>query len=65
MRSVFKQNSPILENEYWITDLNFGMHARDAEIRNDIALMKERYSYPQYIDATIGKNLKNRVVSNY
>ena len=30
----------------FISDLNFGMYARDAGICNDIALVKERYGYP-------------------
>ena len=51
-------------SELMNADLNFGMYARDAGICNDIALVKERYGYPQYIDTTTGKNSKKRVISN-
>ena len=48
----------------FISDLNYGMYARDAEISAEIARLREVYDYPSYIDTTTGKNSKRRVIAN-
>lgn len=45
-----------------LADLNFGMYARDIEISNTIAKVKEKYNYPYYIQVSTGKNNKPRVL---
>ena len=45
-----------------IADLNFGMYARDVEISNGIARIKEKYDYPYYIQVSAGKNNKPRIL---
>ena len=45
-----------------IADLNFGMYARDIEISNGIARIKEKYDYPYYIQVSAGKNNKPRIL---
>lgn len=46
----------------FITDLNFGMIPRDLEICKEINKVKQRYGYPEQIQATTGKNAKERIV---
>jgi radical SAM superfamily enzyme YgiQ (UPF0313 family) len=48
----------------FISDLNYGMYSRDAEISAEIARLRETYDYPCYIDTTTGKNSKQRVIAN-
>jgi radical SAM superfamily enzyme YgiQ (UPF0313 family) len=48
----------------FISDLNYGMYSRDAEISAEIARLREIYDYPCYIDTTTGKNSKRRVIAN-
>jgi hypothetical protein len=48
----------------FISDLNYGMYKRDAEISDAIAQIRSAYGYPQYIDTTTGKNSKQRVIVN-
>lgn len=48
----------------FISDLNFGMYARDSEITQAIDTIRRKYNYPQYIDCTTGKNSRERVISN-
>jgi len=46
----------------YISDLNFGMIPRDIETCKKIADVKEKYGYPLRINATTGKNNKDRVI---
>lgn len=48
----------------FISDLNYGMYKRDAQISDAIAHIRAKYGYPQYIDTTTGKNSKQRVIVN-
>lgn len=47
-----------------ISDLNFGMYKRDAEICDVIREMQERYDWPKYITAPTGKNRKERIIES-
>jgi radical SAM superfamily enzyme YgiQ (UPF0313 family) len=51
-----------LQKTLFISDLNFGMFTRDLEIANLIADISSEKGYPKYIDATTGKNSKNRII---
>jgi len=51
-----------LQKTLFISDLNFGMFARDLEIADLIADISLEKGYPKYIDATTGKNSKNRII---
>ena len=48
----------------FISDLNYGMYKRDAEISEEIARLKTIHDYPYYIDVTTGKNSKHRVIKS-
>jgi tRNA A37 methylthiotransferase MiaB len=48
----------------FISDLNFGMYRRDAEIADAIAAIRQECDYPHYIDTTTGKNSRARVIRN-
>jgi len=48
----------------FVSDLNFGMYKRDAEISASLAGLRERYDYPTQIITTTGKNSKERVIRN-
>lgn len=48
----------------FISDLNFGMYKRDAEICAEIAAIQRSHDYPHYIDTSTGKNSKERVIAN-
>lgn len=45
-----------------ISDLNFGMYARDAEICDVIRSMQDRHGWPKSVMASTGKNRKERVI---
>jgi radical SAM superfamily enzyme YgiQ (UPF0313 family) len=45
-----------------ISDLNFGMYKRDAEICDVIRDIQERYGWPKYITTSTGKNRKERII---
>ena len=45
-----------------IADSNFGMYERDGEISDFIGRCQKIYGYPQYVDATTGKNRPERVI---
>jgi radical SAM superfamily enzyme YgiQ (UPF0313 family) len=47
----------------FISDLNFGMFKRDAEICDTLAELTRTRGYPAYIDTTTGKNSKKRIIS--
>jgi radical SAM superfamily enzyme YgiQ (UPF0313 family) len=46
----------------YISDLNFGMIPRDLEICEKIAAIQKKYDYPLTIQATTGKNNKERII---
>lgn len=46
----------------FISDLNFGMMPRDLEICDAIAEVQKKYNFPKQIQATTGKNSKDRVI---
>lgn len=58
------QRVPKATKTLFVSDLNFGMYARDAEICAEISSIKEKYDYPYFIDTTTGKNSKQRVIKN-
>jgi radical SAM superfamily enzyme YgiQ (UPF0313 family) len=45
-----------------IADSNYGMFERDVEISEWIGEMQKRYGYPNFIDATTGKNRPDRII---
>lgn len=47
----------------FISDLNFGMYKRDLETCSELARVKAAYGYPDYIEATTGKNSKHRIIN--
>lgn len=47
----------------FISDLNFGMYTRDAQICVLLAEATKQYDYPSYIDCTTGKNSKKRIIN--
>lgn len=48
----------------FVSDLNFGMFARDQRICEHIADLRKEFDYPWFIDTTTGKNSKKRVINN-
>lgn len=58
------QRVPKSTKALFVSDLNFGMYARDAEICAELANAKAIYDYPYFIDTTTGKNSKQRVINN-
>jgi radical SAM superfamily enzyme YgiQ (UPF0313 family) len=47
----------------FISDLNFGMIPRDLEICDMIADTQSKFGYPKQIQATTGKNSKERIIN--
>lgn len=47
-----------------ISDLNFGMYARDLEICDVIAQFQKKYDYPKIIQTTTGKNQKEKIIKS-
>ena len=47
----------------FISDLNFGMIPRDLEICDMIADTQKKFGYPKQIQATTGKNSKERIIN--
>ncbi len=45
-----------------ISDLNFGMYKRDAEVCDAIRAVQERYGWPAHITTSTGKNRKERII---
>jgi len=56
------EHVPKNTHSMFISDLNFGMIPRDLEICDDIARIQSKYGYPTQIQATTGKNAKERVI---
>ncbi len=48
----------------FISDLNYGMYKRDKHVSEHIAIVKKKFNYPLYIDVSIGKNSKQRIIEN-
>lgn len=46
----------------FISDLNFGMIPRDLEICKMISQIQKKYNYPLQIQATTGKNSKEKII---
>ena len=57
------QRVPTNTRSLFISDLNFGMYKRDAEIADMISEIQTEYNYPTYIDCTTGKNSKKKIIS--
>jgi radical SAM superfamily enzyme YgiQ (UPF0313 family) len=47
-----------------IADANYGMFERDVELSGWIGEMQKRYGYPNFIDATTGKNRPERIIES-
>jgi radical SAM superfamily enzyme YgiQ (UPF0313 family) len=47
-----------------ISDLNFGMYARDLEICDVISKVQTKYDYPKIIQTTTGKNQKDKIIKS-
>lgn len=47
-----------------ISDLNFGMYPRDLEICDEFVKLQEKYSYPEQIQTTTGKNNKTKIIQS-
>jgi radical SAM superfamily enzyme YgiQ (UPF0313 family) len=45
-----------------ISDLNFGMYARDQQICEELANAQEKYDYPKFIKCTTGKNQREKII---
>lgn len=45
-----------------IADSNYGMFERDVDLSGWIGEMQKRYGYPNFIDATTGKNRADRII---
>jgi radical SAM superfamily enzyme YgiQ (UPF0313 family) len=48
----------------YISDLNFGMFPRDIEICKTISKVQEKYHFPLRINATTGKNQKEKIIES-
>lgn len=59
---IAERIDPKLQKTLFISDLNFGMFKRDIEIADLIADISAKMNYPKYIDATTGKNSKDRII---
>ena len=47
-----------------ISDLNFGMYARDLEICQIISNCQKNYNFPKIIQTTTGKNQKEKIIKS-
>jgi len=56
------QHVPKTTNSMIITDLNFGMIRRDLDVCDVIADIQKEFGYPTQIQATTGKNSKERII---
>jgi len=55
-------NVPNTTDSMFISDLNFGMIPRDLEICDLISNAQKEYDFPKQIQATTGKNSKERII---
>ena len=60
---ISERIDPKLQKTLFISDLNFGMLGRDIEISEILSNIFKKKLFPAYIDATTGKNSKNRVIT--
>ena len=44
-----------------ISDLNFGMYAKDMEVCDSINRIQQKYDYPKFVKVTSGKNKQERI----
>lgn len=51
-----------VRRDLYISDSNFGMYPDDVEIAKRLREAKKKYNWPEYIQATTGKNKKERVL---
>ena len=56
------QHVPETTKSMFISDLNFGMIPRDLEICDYISELQTQYDFPKQIQATTGKNSKERII---
>ena len=56
------QHVPETTKSMFISDLNFGMIPRDLEICDYISELQSQYDFPKQIQATTGKNSKERII---
>lgn len=56
------RNIPSNTHSMFISDLNFGMIPRDLVICDYIAELQEKFGFPKQIQATTGKNSKERII---
>lgn len=49
-------------DEINITDLNFGMYARDVETARSIAEIQDKFKWPRLIKGSAGKNRSERII---
>jgi radical SAM superfamily enzyme YgiQ (UPF0313 family) len=47
-----------------LADSNYGMYERDIEISGYLGQMQRKYGWPDYIDATTGKNRPDRIIKS-
>jgi radical SAM superfamily enzyme YgiQ (UPF0313 family) len=57
------EHVPESTTSMFISDLNFGMIPRDLEICDMIADTQKKFGYPKQIQATTGKNSKERIIN--
>lgn len=57
------EHVPESTTSMFISDLNFGMIPRDLEICDVIADTQKKFGYPKQIQATTGKNSKERIIN--
>lgn len=57
------QHVPKNTHSLFISDLNFGMIPRDLEICKILTKLKQTYGFPKQIQATTGKNSKERIIN--
>ena len=56
------QHVPETTKSMFISDLNFGMIPRDLDICDYISEIQKEYDFPKQIQATTGKNSKERII---
>lgn len=57
------EHVPESTTSMFVSDLNFGMIPRDLEICDVIADTQKKFGYPKQIQATTGKNSKERIIN--
>jgi len=49
-------------SDMFIADSNFGMYKEDLDTCHEIAAVRDKYGFPEYINVATGKNQKSRVL---